>query len=151
MKSHRSKGFSLVELMVAVAIVGILAAIALPSYSSYQIRASRAAAQTELLQLASLQEKIYLNSNAYTASVTLAYNGRIDTDATTPGGLGKSTSNDGKYTFAIVNGGQTYTMTAVPVAGKAQVDDGCLLIRENGVREWHQGSDTCTAAAPTAW
>ncbi len=130
------RGFSLIELMAAVAIVGILAAIAVPNYSNYVTRGSRAAAQTELLELASLQEKIYLNSNAYTANMTTAYNG------TSTGGLGKTTGQtaDGKYTLSVVAPGQTFTITATPVAGKSQVGDGNLTISENGQRLWGTAS-----------
>lgn len=143
----RMNGFSLIELLVAVVIVGILAAIAMPSYRNYVIRGSRAAAQTELLELASLQEKIYLNSNAYTASVTAAYNG------TTAGGLGRTSGQtpDGKYTLVLSGVGQTYTLTATPVAGSTQVGDGCLTIRENGLRQWHENNDACSSASPASW
>jgi len=132
MKFYRNKGFSLIELLVAVVIVGILAAIAVPSYQSHIIKASRAAAQTELLELASLQEKIYLNSNAYTANMTTAYTGN------STGGLGKTTglTNDGKYTLTVVSPGQTYTITATPVAGTTQAGDGNITISENGQRLW---------------
>jgi len=147
MKFHRINGFSLIELMIAVVIVGILAAVAMPSYNNYVIRGSRAAAQTELLELASLQEKIYLNSSAYTASATTGYNG------TSAGGLGKTSglTTDGKYTFAVVAPGQTYTITATPVAGGKQAGDGCLTIQENGLRQWHTNNDACNSASPTAW
>jgi len=147
MKFHRINGFSLIELMIAVVIVGILAAVAMPSYNNYVIRGSRAAAQTELLELASLQEKIYLNSSAYTASATTGYNG------TSAGGLGKTSglTTDGKYTFAAVAPGQTYTITATPVAGGKQAGDGCLTIQENGLRQWHTNNDACNSASPTAW
>ncbi len=130
------RGFSLIELMAAVAIVGILAAIAVPNYSNYVIRGSRAAAQAELLELASLQEKIYLNSNAYTANLTTAYNG------TSGGGLGKTTglTADEKYTLSISAPGQTYTITATPVSGKSQAGDGNLSISENGQRLWGTAS-----------
>lgn len=149
MKLHRMNGFSLIELLVAVVIVGILAAIAMPSYSNYVIRGSRAAAQTELLELASLQEKIYLNSNAYTASVTAAYNGT----SAVGNGLGRTTglTSDSKYTLTVVAPGQTYTLTATPVAGSKQAGDGCLTIQENGLRQWHENTDACNLASPTAW
>lgn len=148
MKTYRISGFSLIELMVAVVIVGILAAIAMPSYSNYVIRGSRAAAQTELLELASLQEKIYLNSSAYTASVTTAYDGNATT-----GGLGKTTgqTSDSKYALALSGVGQTYTLTATPVAGTGQAGNGCLTIQENGMRQWHENNDACNSASPTAW
>lgn len=132
MKTYRNSGFSLIELLIAVVIVGILAAIAVPSYQSHTIKASRAAAQTELLELASLQEKIYLNSNAYTANMTTAYTGN------STGGLSKTSglTTDGKYTLTVVSPGQTYTITATPVAGKSQEGDGNLTISENGQRLW---------------
>jgi type IV pilus assembly protein PilE len=148
MKTYRINGFSLIELMVAVVIVGILAAIAMPSYSNYVIRGSRAAAQTELLELASLQEKIYLNSNAYATSVTAAYNG------TSAGGLGKTSgkTSDGKYNITFTGTpGQIYTIQATPVAGSQQADNGCLTIQENGMRQWHENTDACNLASPTAW
>jgi len=131
MKLTRNQGFSLIELMIVVVIIGILAAIALPSYRNHVIKASRTAAQTELLQLSSLQEKIYLNSSAYTTNMGTAYNG------TTAGGLGKSATEDDKYTLGVASDGQTFTITATPVAGSTQEGDGNITISENGERLWN--------------
>lgn len=148
MKQNRISGFSLIELMIVVVIAGILAAVAMPSYNNYIVRSSRAAAQTELLELASMQEKIFLNSNAYTASVTNAYNGTADATK----GLGRTTGNtpDGKYRLSITTAGQTYTLTATPVAGR-QVGDGCITIQENGLRQWHENKDACDSVSPKSW
>ena len=78
--NRQQYGFTLVELMIVVVIIGILTAIAIPGYSSYRVKSARAAAQTELLQLASLQEKIYLNANAYSPNITTAYDGNATGD-----------------------------------------------------------------------
>ncbi len=147
MRFHRANGFTLIELMIVVVIIGILAAIAMPSYNNYVIRGSRSAAQTELLELASLQEKIYLNSNTYSANISTAYTGNSG------GGLGKTSgkTSDSKYTLTLVSAGQTYTLTATPVAGTTQAGNGCLTIQENSLRQWHENNDACNSASPAAW
>ena len=128
------KGFTLIEMMIVVAVIGILAAVALPSYRSYIVRAARVEAQTELLELASLQEKIFLNSTAYTANVASAYNG------TAVGGLGRTSgrTKDARYELSLVvpAAAQTFVLTATPAAGSTQVGDGNLSISESGQRLW---------------
>ena len=152
---QKSKGFTLIEVMIVVAIVGILAAIALPSYRSYIVRAARVEAQTELLELASLQEKIFLNSNPnqYAISVTGAYNG------TATGGLGRASgrTKDGRYAlglFAAVGGAalaapaQTFVLTASPVAGTTQAGDGNISVSESGQRTCQP---TCGPGGAATW
>jgi type IV pilus assembly protein PilE len=132
----RQRGFTLIELVVAVAIVAILAAIALPSYRGYVTRGSREAVQSELVELAGVQEKIFLNSNAYTNLVTNAYTGA------STGGLGVTTgrSRDSRYTFSATVTGASFTLTATPVSGSTQASDGNLSIDSQGQRLW--GSKT---------
>jgi type IV pilus assembly protein PilE len=126
-------GFTLIEILIVVTIIGILAAVAIPNYSNYVVKSSRSGAQTELLQLAAIEEKIYLNSNAYSPNISTAY------DGTATGGLNSTGfSKDSKYTLdvAVSSVGQTFTLSATPVAGSSQSSDGTLSISENGKKLW---------------
>ena len=70
MNSQKSAGFSLIELMVVVAIIAILFGLALPSYREYVLRANRSVAQAELLEMAGRQEQFFVNNKTYTTSLT---------------------------------------------------------------------------------
>lgn len=121
----KNAGFTLVELMVTVAIIGILASIAIPSYSNYVIRSNRSAAQQFMLAIASKQEQYMLDNRSY-ASTTAA--------------LGLTTlpsEISGKYTFSISFPTATppsYLITATPVAGTGQVADGNLTLDNLGTK-----------------
>lgn len=130
------RGLSLIELVVTMAIVAILVAIALPSYKSSLQRSSREAVQAQLIELAAVQEKIYLNSNAYTNKVTDAYTG------SSTGGLGVTggKSADGRYTLTVTVTAASFTLKATPVTGSSQAGDGSLTITSTGGRTW--GSKT---------
>jgi type IV pilus assembly protein PilE len=81
--SKKQRGFTLIELMVVVAIIGILMGIAIPQYGQYVRRAQRSDATAVLLLIASEQEKYYLNNNTYTTdlaalNITGSENGYYD-------------------------------------------------------------------------
>jgi type IV pilus assembly protein PilE len=69
MRKH-IRGMSLIELMVVVVIIGILAAVAYPNYRAYVERSKRTEARAALLQIATNQERVYLNTNQYTTDMT---------------------------------------------------------------------------------
>jgi type IV pilus assembly protein PilE len=118
MKS-RNKGFTLVELMVTVAVVAIIAAVALPSYRQYIRRANRVDATGALLRLAGNQERFYLQNNTYAAEDLMG--------TAPPGGLGIESTERGFYDLAMAPaaGGYTsgFTATATVASGGDQADD----------------------------
>lgn len=121
----RKAGFSLIELMVTVAIIGILAAIAYPAYTQYVVRSNRSTAQGHLLDIAQQQQQYLIDNRAYAGAVA-DLNGM-----TTPGSVSKY------YTITIVaNGGPppTFTITASPRAGTSQAGDGDLTINNTGTK-----------------
>ena len=128
------RGFTLIETMIVVLIAGLLVTVAFPSYREHVVKSHRAAAQQELFDLAALQEKIFLNSNAYTVDVSTAYNGQATA------GLGQTDGNtaDARYTLSlsVPGGAQSFTLTATPVAGTTQAGDGNMTIASDGVRTW---------------
>ena len=120
----RPSGFTLIELMITVAIIGILAAIAYPSYTEYVTRAKRADGKAALLQVQLAEEKWRVNNTSYTNS--LASLGFVAVS-------GVFYSPDKKYIIAIpaasANG---YTATAAPTFTDAKC--GTLGIDQNGVK-----------------
>ena len=66
---RRSTGFTLVELMITVAIISIIAAIAVPSYTGYLARARRSAAEQLIMQIASKEQQYIVDARAYTATI----------------------------------------------------------------------------------
>ncbi|MBT8768999.1 type IV pilin protein [Metapseudomonas boanensis] len=129
MRKNQS-GFSLVELMIAVAVIGILAAVAYPSYTSYVIRANRGEAQSYLMDLAQKQQQYLMDARKYTANIS-------DLNATEPASVSKN------YTISIGDVGNappTFTITASPKSGTAQAGDGDLTIDQSGGKTWTGGS-----------
>lgn len=111
---HRAAGFSLIELLTAISIVGILAAIALPAYTSQTRKSRRTEARTALLDLAGREERLFSTTNAYSATAA-------DLGYTSLSGVGS-----GYYDVAItVSAGPpaTYTIKATPATGKGQEKD----------------------------
>jgi len=96
---RREHGFSLMELMITVAIVAILARIAYPSYQQYVLKSHRADAKTALLDLATRQERFFTLQNNYT---------------TVPASLGYGAAS---FPFAIQSGTQSYYQLSVTVTG----------------------------------
>jgi len=112
------RGVTLIELVVVMMIVGILAAVAIPSYRSYVIRSQRSDAKDALLALATQQEKHYLQCNTYATAIDAA------TDCAAGELQGTAASQNGWYQLAVVAGNATtFTVRATAVAGENQFQD----------------------------
>lgn len=127
----RSRGFSLIELMIVVAIIGIIAAIAYPSYTKYVQRSHRAEIAEVLAESAQTFERVYSRLGTYV-------------DATTP-----NPASNNWYTVATTRNPQDFTIVATPIAGGLMSSDACgaFTITQTGART--VSGTTITAA--TCW
>ena len=117
-----TRGFTLIELMIVIVIVGILFAVALPAYQSSVLRGHRADAQGILMDISAREERFMAQNNTYT------------TDINTAAGLniGTTTSNNGYYNLSVAacGGGSIatcYLLTATATGGQAN-DTDCATI-----------------------
>ncbi|OGV77484.1 MAG: prepilin-type N-terminal cleavage/methylation domain-containing protein [Methylotenera sp. RIFCSPLOWO2_02_FULL_45_14] len=111
--------------MITVAIIGILAAIALPSYQQYVIRGNRAAAQAQMLDIANREQQFLMADRAYADTATLAASG-----------YALPTEVSAKYGYAVTVDNAatppTYTITFTPSG--SQSSDGDLTLNSAGVK-----------------
>lgn len=103
MNISKHRGFTLIELMITVAVIGILAAVAFPSYTQYIIRANRSAAQAQMMDIANRQQQFLLANRAYASKTTLEASG-----------YAPPSSVSAKYNYAIVLNTDLTPPTTVP-------------------------------------
>lgn len=119
----KQKGFSLIELMIVVVIVGILAAVAIPSYQNYVVKGNRAAAQAFMMDVASREKQYLLDARSYT-------NNLATLGVTAPADVSKH------YTITIDAPAGTppsFTVTATPTSAQ-QTADGVLILSSDGTK-----------------
>jgi type IV pilus assembly protein PilE len=120
------RGFTLVELMITTAIIGILAAIAYPSYTQYVIRANRADAAALLIESAQYMERYFTTNNTYVGATLVS---GVSPRAATGGNI--------KYniTFSVAPTATVYTLSAAPTNGQAgDTTCGTLTLSQTGAQ-----------------
>lgn len=148
----RTLGFTLIEMMIVVAIIAILAAIAFPSYQQ-QVRATRRAdGQQALVSLASAMERLFTQNNRYDpggvapplgACPTCIFPNQIPIDG------GPAT-----YTLGVAVGAApatTYTLTATPAGPQAAPSDGVLTLTNTGAKTWDEDANAAISASEMDW
>jgi len=122
-------GFTLIELMIVVAVVGILASVAYPSYLEHVRRTNRAEAKTILLEMAQLLERNFTEANRY--DLNSAGNAFVLPTTQSP------KTGTAKYTVQFATAMPTqnsYTLEAVPVGAMADDDCATLTLTHTGIR-----------------
>ncbi|SCK31060.1 type IV pilin protein [Vogesella sp. LIG4] len=120
---HFRRGFTLIELMVVVAILGIIAAFAYPSYVSYVIKTNRSAAESFMTEVAAKQEEYVLDARSYAGSTA-------SLGVTVPTDVAKVYS----ITVTAFNASSppAYSVVATPATTGMQATDGTLTLMSNG-------------------
>jgi|TARA_B110000211_G_C14061949_1_gene545935 type IV pilus assembly protein PilE len=149
--NEKYKGFSLIELMIVVAIVGILASIAYPSYQSFMTDGYRGSAQADMLAFAAAMERHHSGSFSYQGAGAGGANTGAPTIFATYSPSTEAAGNK-RYDLTIVSADATsYQLKATPVSSTAQASDGALFYFSDGRKGWDVNNNGSLAAGEYCW
>lgn len=152
-KHDGGQGFTLIELMITVAVIAILAAVALPGYQFAMRNTRRAEAQGCLMELQNFMERFFTLNSSYKCTQTQTPTcTAADTDPVLP--FDESPKDGSKaydLTLQVANDGNSYTLTATPKSGTGQASDGRIELDSTGARRWDKNNDASFGTAEQTW
>ena len=122
MRTQRTNGFTLLELMIAVAILGVIAAIAIPAYNGYIMTSHKTECQNEIAAIKLAESEFFLDNNLYFQGNTAADLG------TASGGIYVPSPNLTECEYKVVAAATSYTITASPKIGGHLVGQGNIVV-----------------------
>jgi len=150
---QKSSGFTLLELMFTVAIIGIIVIVSFPSYKGITNQSRRASAQADMLAFAAAMERHKAANFTYVAAAT---NG-LDTGApkvfqTFSPATGSASNKDYDLTISAINSnGLAYVLKATPVMASSLANDGTLYVFSDGRKGWDKNNNGVLEAAEYCW
>lgn len=146
----KNKGFTLIELMIVIAIVAVLAAIAMPSYQEYVRKTNRAEAQAEMLEVAQRLQRFKIANFSYlprvnNVEVPVTLN-QIQHSGLVPN------QGDANYQLVLEDvRANAWTLIARPIVGSRMEQDGVICLNHRGQRFWLKGAKTCALSTDSTW
>ena len=141
----KNKGFNLIELLIVIAVIGVLVFIAYPSYVQYNVKTHRVDMQTEMIRIASALQRYQMLNATYLVDdipITLA---DLNISTTYPN------AQTALYTLNLsdVTAG-TWILTATPVLNEVQQGNGSIVLTHSGEKCWTEGQ-VCVPTSNTTW
>lgn len=140
------KGFTIIEIAIVVTIIGVIAAIAIPSYNKYVVRTNRTAMQAEMSRIAQeLQRYQTANRNSFAGANTADNLKKMGFKSPFPEGKNHYTLD-----LSVLDSNRDWTLTATPASAQ-QNGDGIIVLNHRGEKCRGKGTVKCTPSASSNW